>query len=115
MKRDREDVGVSKEQFEAQAGRAALEPAYGLDRAPDKVLQARRIVSRTAGGGGSRAEEARRQFAALNRALAGSLKAQWAHNRAGSWAENLREYLAYARDVEAKFGGHKGQVRRSVA
>lgn len=115
MKRGRVDVGVSKEQYEASlaAGEgAALEAARGFDRAPDKVLQARKILAKAGPNGVStRGEEARRQFAALNRSLASSLKAQWAHNKDGSWAENMREYLAYARDVEAKLGGHKGQVR----
>lgn len=120
MKRGRVDVGVSKEQYEASqaagdsvavlagASASALSAVGGFPRAPEKVLQARKILTKV--GSVTRSEEARRQYAALNRALVAGLKAQWSHNKAGGWEENMREYVAYAREIDGKFGGHRGQV-----
>ncbi|TYZ57713.1 hypothetical protein PybrP1_006288 [[Pythium] brassicae (nom. inval.)] len=58
----------------------------------------------------TRAREAQRHLTALNRAFAANVRAQWQHNRRGDWLENMREYVAYARDVEARFGTQYGTV-----
>ncbi|RLN48043.1 hypothetical protein BBJ28_00004861, partial [Nothophytophthora sp. Chile5] len=110
MKRGREDGGVSKEQYAASLAAPAADHDAGFGafpRAPDKVLQARKIFTATAS---SRAQEAARQLAALNRALVATLKTQWAHNQSGSWAENMKEYVAYTRDIDAKFGDRAGKM-----
>ncbi|KAG7383599.1 hypothetical protein PHYPSEUDO_003525 [Phytophthora pseudosyringae] len=108
MKRGRVDVGVSKEQYEASLAAPAPAGDVGaFPRAPAQVLKARKIVTATPT---SRAQEAARQLAALNRAFAGNLQTQWAHNKTDSWAQNMKEYLSYAREIDAKFGGHAGQA-----
>ncbi|KAG3119350.1 hypothetical protein PI124_g2498 [Phytophthora idaei] len=109
MKRGRVDVGVSKEQYEASlSAPAASDSETGsFLRAPTQVLKARRIVTATPT---SRAQEAARQLAALNRAFVANLKAQWAHNKVDSWAQNMKEYISYAREIDAKFGAHAGQM-----
>ncbi|KAL4161415.1 hypothetical protein PRNP1_001969 [Phytophthora ramorum] len=109
MKRGRLDVGVSKEQYEAEeaSSTAGNDDVGGFPRAPPHVLKARKFVTATAP---TRAQEAARQLAALNRAFAGNLRTQWAHNKADSWAQNMKEYVAYAREIDAKFGSRAGQV-----
>ncbi|ETI36877.1 hypothetical protein F441_16983 [Phytophthora nicotianae CJ01A1] len=109
MKRGRVDVGVSKEQYEASltAPSGPSDEAGSFPRAPTQVLKARRIVTATPT---SRTQEAARQLAALNRAFVSNVKAQWAHNKADSWVQNMKEYLSYAREIDAKFGAHAGQM-----
>ncbi|KAE9041602.1 hypothetical protein PR003_g6764 [Phytophthora rubi] len=108
MKRGRVDVGVSKEQYEASlAAPAASNETEDFPRAAPSVLKARRIVSATPT---TRAQESARQLAALNRAFVDNLKAQWTHNKAGSWAQNMKEYVGYAREIDAKFGARAGQL-----
>ncbi|GMF36445.1 unnamed protein product [Phytophthora fragariaefolia] len=107
MKRGRSDVGVSREQYEAAETAPAEDQAGDAPRAAPSVLRARRIVTATPT---SRAGEAARQLAALNRAFVGNLQAQWAHNKAGSWAQNMKEYVAYAREIDAKFGARGGRL-----
>lgn len=58
----------------------------------------------------TRAREAQRHLTALNRAFAANVRAQWQHNRHGEWLENMREYIAYARDVDMRFGAQSGTV-----
>lgn len=111
MKRGRVDGGVSKEQYEAAAmgfGSAGQDAFTGeSSRASDLVLQTRKIYTKVT----TRAQASQRQFAALNSGFVAAVQAQWRHNRQGDWTENMREYLAYARDAEATFGESEGQVR----
>ncbi|EEY53266.1 regulator of chromosome condensation (RCC1)-like protein [Phytophthora infestans T30-4] len=109
MKRGRVDVGVSKEQYEASlAAPADSHDEVGpFPRAPTQVLQARKIVLATPT---SCSQEAARQLAALNRAFLANLKAQWVHNKTDSWTQNMKEYISYAREINAKFGAHAGQM-----
>lgn len=110
MKRGRVDGGVSKEQYEAAAlgfgssGQDAF--IEERSRASDLVLQTRKIYTKVT----TRAQAAQRQFAALNGGFVAAIQAQWRHNRQGDWTENMREYLAYARDADATFGESEGQV-----
>ncbi|KAL3666092.1 hypothetical protein V7S43_008883 [Phytophthora oleae] len=108
MKRGRVDVGVSKEQYEASLAAPSVESDVGaFPRAPTQVLKARKIVTATPT---SRAQEAARQLAALNRAFLANLKTQWSLNKTDSWAQNMKEYISYAREIDAKFGGRAGQL-----
>ncbi|CAH0489716.1 unnamed protein product [Peronospora farinosa] len=109
MKRGRVDVGVSKDQYEASL--VVVDSPNGditsFPRASTQVLKARKIVKATST---TRAQEATRQLTALNRAFVANLKTQWAHNATNSWEINMKEYIAYARVIDASFGGHTGQV-----
>ncbi|OWY90794.1 Regulator of chromosome condensation (RCC1), partial [Phytophthora megakarya] len=108
MKRGRVDVGVSKEQYEYESSQVVPNgDADSFPRASTQVLKARKIVTATPT---TRPQEAARQLTALNRAFVANLKTQWAHNKADTWAQNMKEYLSYAREIDAKFGGHAGQV-----
>ncbi|CEG47261.1 FOG: RCC1 domain [Plasmopara halstedii] len=109
MKRGRVDVGVSKDQYEASLVAPAIKDSVPdvFPRASTQVLKARRIVTVKPT---SRAQEAARQLAALNRAFVANLKAQWTHNKRESWEQNMKEYLNYAREIDAKFGARYGQI-----
>lgn len=75
-----------------------------------KHLKASVTAATSSTPGTTRAKEATRHLAALNRAFAANVRAQWQHNRRGDWLENMREYVAYARDVDARFGAQHGRV-----
>ncbi|TDH73114.1 hypothetical protein CCR75_004261 [Bremia lactucae] len=109
MKRGRVDVGVSKQQYAASLDAPASEndEEGAFPRAPMQVLQGRRILTATPS---SRAQETVRQLAALNRAFVATLKTQWAHNKHDSWENNMKEYIIYAREIDANFGTHAGQI-----
>lgn len=125
-KRGRADVGISKDQYEAEeafggSGRGSFgsPSTAGFDafpRASDHVLQARKIVTKSSSAlattttTATRASESHRQFTALNRAFAVNIKSQWQHNKRGDWLENMKEYIMYARDVTSKFGAQEGKV-----
>lgn len=125
-KRARADVGISKEQYEAEDaltssfGGSSTSASGAFPRASEQTLQTRKILGHGASASttGStamtttttRAKESQRQFTALNRAFAANIKAQWQHNKRGDWLENMKEYITYARDIAAKFGAQHGQV-----
>lgn len=132
-KRVRADVGISKDQYNATAESSSISSSSGsgvagfapfssttttdtsasFPRASEQTLQSRKIVSQQRHGTSAtttRAKESQRQFTALNRAFAANVKAQWQHNRRGDWLENMREYIAYARDIASKFGATHGDV-----
>jgi regulator of chromosome condensation len=108
MKRGRLDGGISKEDYErseASLGTNGNSFGSGFDRASSDVINTRRIAA----VGASSPLEAT-HFTALNDAFVATLTSQWAHNKHGDWTENMREYINYARDVTAKFGGRSGQL-----
>ncbi|CAH0480422.1 unnamed protein product [Peronospora belbahrii] len=110
MKRNRLDVGVAKDQYEASLlvqDTLNNDTSSSFPRASNHVLKARKIVTATPT---SRAQEATRHLRALNRAFVTNIKTQWTHNKEGNWIQSMKEYLNYALVIEASFGDHTGQI-----
>ncbi|KAI9920994.1 hypothetical protein PsorP6_000900 [Peronosclerospora sorghi] len=108
MKRSREDVGVSKEEYEASL--TAPDPSNasdGIPQAPPNILQARTLLTVPPT---SRRHQASRHLMALNRVFVATVQRQWEDNKNGPWNLNMKEYLWYAREIDATFGDESGHV-----
>ncbi|OQR92398.1 regulator of chromosome condensation (RCC1)-like protein [Achlya hypogyna] len=99
MKRTRVDGHLSKEEY-AQAA-PDVEGDHAL--ASEDILRSRRLLS-------ARSTERKRHTYALNQSFYQGIKLQHAQNLSGSWLDNMKEYVAYVREVEARFGDNCGAV-----
>ncbi|DBA03336.1 TPA: hypothetical protein N0F65_004613 [Lagenidium giganteum] len=111
MKRGRVDGGISRDEYERDADTTGSRNGYEnpveeAQRAPDHVLRSRKIYTNVT----TKEQEYHRHLGALNKAFAATLKRQWSSNKHGDWHENMKEYLQFVRDIEAKFGCARGKV-----
>ncbi|KAH9102131.1 hypothetical protein AeMF1_021267 [Aphanomyces euteiches] len=107
MKRSRIDVGVSKEQYELAESKE--DSTYGYEQqsqATDDALRGRKIVKPT----NTRLRELKRHSYALNQSFYQGIKLQSSHNVKGAWLENMKEYLAYAQEINARYGNQYGSA-----
>jgi regulator of chromosome condensation len=107
MKRLRINGQLSKEQYdEAESKEASSDDLKLHEKASDDVICGRRVVKATI----NRASELKRHSYALNQNFFQGIKLQMAQNATGLWSENMKEYLSYSWEIDARYGDKHGVV-----